>query len=216
MTLKIPDEDLNNFYSRLYNENYIKLLFSMILSLSFYIYVWIYRRNKAFIEVDSMAPDADRGIAVLVILPAIWFLIMYFLKKYFAGVPEDFLLQVYWIRNLADMNIHNVVIGSIETLMWLFIVFLIIKYLYDFSYSFARVTKSNGFLWYLLLLPQPFGFIFLVFGTYSLWFFVFFTIGTVMLMEARMIWISRKVYQEYQRKMYFRTSNSSGSNDNFG
>ncbi|MFW5705215.1 MAG: hypothetical protein ACOCXG_05230 [Nanoarchaeota archaeon] len=124
----------SNFYKDFRETNPALVLGLIIISLGFYVIDWIFLRNKEFEEIDKHAPDSKRGAILLMIIPFMWFFIMIVLKHIIFSPKSPFL-------------------GIVEISGWLLIIFLILKYLYDFCISFGFITKTNGAIWFLFFLP---------------------------------------------------------------
>ncbi|MDA3855207.1 MAG: hypothetical protein PF569_03025 [Candidatus Woesearchaeota archaeon] len=101
----------------------------IIISLGFYIITWIYSKNKEFEHLDKFSPDAARGAAVMMLLPFGWFYVVLIIKR---------------------LIIDNLFVEILEIVIWGFILFLVLKYIYEFCLSFGRITRTNGIYWFFL------------------------------------------------------------------
>ena len=111
----------SNFYKD-YRETNPTLVLGIIL-ISFGFYIIHYMKNKEFEEIDSNSPEAARGAIILMVLPFIWFFIIFIIKK------------------IITENL-NILIKICETIGWSIIIFLILNYIYDFCMTFGRITKE--------------------------------------------------------------------------
>lgn len=126
----------------------------MIISLGLYTINWIYLKNKEFEKLDSTSPDANRGAIILMILPFAWFFITTITKK------------------LIITN-ENLFFSILNIVGWGIILFLILKYLLDFSISYGKITQTNGIYWFI-------GFLFSIIGI-LLFFFKLYLISLIYL-----------------------------------
>lgn len=107
----------------------------IIISAGFYMIIWIYSKNKEFEHLDKFSPDATRGASVMILLPFGWFFIILIIKTYI---------------------LNNLFIGILEIVIWGFIIFVILKYIYEFCLSFGRITKTNGIYWFIIFIIPMF------------------------------------------------------------
>lgn len=194
---KISDKDREYFFESY--ENIIfppKILFLMLISFSSYLIYWIYKTNKDFLILENNydIPQPERAISVLIILPSIWFLTIYSIKKFIFHIDNNFLLKIYWDSNIIFYKSTLQILGYIEIIIWILILFLILKYFYDFSLFFGDLTKTNFFTWYIFLSSQVFGFIFLLLREYGLFSLIFFSIICIPAMQAKL----NNMYEKYQ------------------
>lgn len=105
----------------------------MIVSAGLYTFIWVYSINKDLEIIDSEAPNPLRGIVILVGFPLFWLLV---------SIGINLLIKKFYV------NI-GLLVGFI------LIILLMIKYMYDFTSSFARVTGTKKITW-LLLFIVPF------------------------------------------------------------
>jgi len=202
MKFKNSKEKLRYFFSDYEEKNSKILLLYIIFSFSFYIIYWIYNTNKNLLEIDENAPDPNRAITVLLIIPILWFLITYCIKKFFLKTGE-YLLTISWNRDLNNFQIENFSLGIIELLIWFLIILLIIKYFYDFCFSFGNFTKTNPLTWYVFLSSEIFGIFFLLLGFIPLFTLVFFTIITIPAMQEKMNLLSHKYKIENKKRINY-------------
>lgn len=108
------------------------LVFGLIIvTLGFYMIPWIYTKNKEFATIDEHAPHENRGVVILMLLPFAWGYLFYVVK---------------------NLLFYHPILITLEFFGWSFIIFLILKYIWDFIQSFARVTESDGRIWFLIFL----------------------------------------------------------------
>ena len=103
----------------------------IIISLGTFIFPWIYTKNKEFEYLDPQTPDPRRGIVVLMLLPFGWGYFFYIFKNLIFSHP---------------------LITTIDIVGWSFIIFLILKYIFDFCQSFGKITDTSGWGWFFLFL----------------------------------------------------------------
>lgn len=137
---------LQNFYEDIDKKSGIKLFFLLISSLGIYIIKWIYFTNLSFEKADKNAPQSSRGAAILFIMPSLWLLFTFFFRLLFEKLIQPFKI--------------------IDITVWGIITFLSLQYLYDFCLSYARITNTNGIIWYLLIYPGYYSVILLLFKFY--------------------------------------------------
>lgn len=121
-------------YETEYFKNYTQVNASLVLgliviSLGLYMIPWIYIKNREFEGIDKDAPDSRRGFVVLVMVPFFW---------------------AYAVFVCKTLIMDNLAVEIVEIVGWGFAIFLILKYLFDFCMAYARITRTNGFLWFLL------------------------------------------------------------------
>ena len=100
----------------------------IIISFGLYMISWLYTRNREFELLDRYAPDAARGTAVLFLLPLSWLMI------------------VFTIKNI--IGFQNLFIDILEIVVWVGLIFLVLKYFLDFCLSFGRITGTTGIYWF--------------------------------------------------------------------
>jgi len=105
----------------------------MILSVGLYALHWIFMLNKLLERHDKYAPDSNRGLSLLVILPFSWFFIMLFIKSLFTtSIP--------------------LIMTIFEWISWTLILYMVMKYLNELSHSFCDITNSTPIIWSSLFL----------------------------------------------------------------
>ncbi len=134
----------NHFYDYHEEKKGIQILGLILITIGMYIIKWIYEKNKEFEILDPDAPDSQRGAVLVFIMPFIWVSILYVLG-YLLDFKDNLLFQIFEI------------LGS------LLLYFLILKYLLDFCFTFGRITKTHGFLWFIPV----------AFGTFGVWGIIF-------------------------------------------
>ena len=124
----------NTQFYKSYKETGTSLVLGLIiLTLGLYTINWIYMRNKEFESLDKHAPDSNRGAIILMVLPFAWFFITAVLEK-------------------LVFNPNSTIFSIIEILGWSLVIFLVIKYIFDFCISYGKITKTFGILWFILFL----------------------------------------------------------------
>ncbi|MEC8339382.1 MAG: hypothetical protein VXZ40_02055 [Nanoarchaeota archaeon] len=167
------------------------IFFYMIISLGLYFVTWMYQINKKLEEIDEKAPASNRAAFVLVILPLIWYFIVYFLELY-TTTGANFL--------------SNLIPQMVKVFGWGIISFLSLMYVYDFCISFGKVTQTSGVLWYIviymgyfsLILTIILGFHFFVYTFY----FLFFPIIAIPAMQE-MLNVRATRFTKETQKSYF-------------
>lgn len=146
-------------------KNVMMILLYLIVTLGLYIIPWIYFHNKKFEEIDEKAPDSKRGAVILFLLPVLTYSLFLVLKTIF--FPESLELEI------------------LEIVLWGLVIFLTLKYIYEFCYSFARITNTKTLPWYLLIYVGYSSFILALFGFHqALYVGVIFFIGIISMQEA--------------------------------
>lgn len=108
----------------------ILLLTFVLLSCGLFAINWIYVKNREFEEFFDDAPQSNRGLVIMMILPFSWFFLMLILK-------------------LLIFTSQPLLLGIVEIVVWGLIIFLIYKYIYDFCEIFGRITHSSTYIWFL-------------------------------------------------------------------
>lgn len=196
------DEDLVNFFYTMKDKSPVTLLFYMVISLGTYLIFWLYDMNKKLLELESDGPNPDFVFLNTVSLPAIWFLFTYFIKVLFFNLRFEFLFQYYSDFSKIDFSPFGYLFGIIEILGWIFIIVLILRYFFDFCYTFAKITKTDTFTWFVFLSGELFAIIFLILGYYGLVIFAFFTLITIPAMQDKLNMLSLK-FSLYSEKMSY-------------
>lgn len=134
-----PDRDRQliqaEFYKNIKEKNPGLVIFLIVVSLGLYIISWIYMQTKQLNLVDDDAPDPRRGAALLMLLPVGWYFANYIGKKL---IFQDATSTGFYV--------------FFEMTIWLILFLLVLKYLYDFSNSFSKVTRTNGMVWFVFLM----------------------------------------------------------------
>ncbi len=199
---KLSENSIENFFENYVGSNSVIILLYILFSLSFYIIYWLYITNKDLSEIDENAPDPNRAISVLLIIPSLFFLLSFILKKYIFHFSNSVLLGISW--NFKYMNIDSNFehfYGVIEFIIWVLIIMLILKYFFDFSISFAKVTKTEFIIWYVFLASEVFGFVFLLFGNYFFFIISFFTIIAIPAMQEKLNILAHKYQLKKEREI---------------
>jgi len=191
------------FFTEFKEENSVIILAYILASFTLYVIYWLYQINLKLLEVDDDAPNPNRAISVLLILPSIWFLITYFFKRFILNVEPSHLLTIYWDKNLSNFSLSTGIIGIVEFVGWLLIIILILKYFYDFSVSYGRISKSPFLIWYIFLSSEVFGFIFFLLGIDILYILSFVTIIGIPAMQERLNYLAHKYKIESQKKLNY-------------
>ena len=125
----------------------IEVLGLIIITFGIYLIEWFYKRTEEFTYIDRFSPNPQRAATVLFIIPLGWLIISKIIKKLiFTGIIGEI----------------------IEIIGWGLILFLIIKFIFDFCISFGRITKTNGIYWFLILLTGTIGIICTILQIYIL------------------------------------------------
>ena len=160
-------EELNEIIKGYEKSSPLIIMILIILTLGVYVINWIFLRNREFEFMDNDAPDAKRGLALMIFLPFGWALTMFVLKKLiFTGEP--------------------LILGILEIVIWGLIVFLLMNYIFDFCLCFSRITKTSPIIWFIPFLLGFVGSIFLALGFYYVSPLIFFTIIVVPAMQAEL------------------------------
>lgn len=130
MSERIPASKLPEFYKTFSETKPSLVLGLIIISFGFYIINWIYTKNREFEILSEFAPDANRGAIIMMIIPFFWF---FFIKV---------------LQNLIFSS-NNLIIGILEIVGFGIILFLLLKYLFDFCLTFGEITKSPGIIWFI-------------------------------------------------------------------
>ncbi len=199
--MTINNSELKNFFLEFEEKNSFLILFYIIVSFSLYTFYWLYELNKKIILVDDEAPEPRRAFTVILILPLIWYLITYLIKKYIFHINNYYLIRIYWKYNIHYTNLEGVLISSFEIIGWVIIFIIILKYFYDFSISFGRITKTPHIIWYVFLSSEVFGLIFFLLNLKSLLMISFFTILAIPVMQEKLNSIAHKIKIEEERKI---------------
>lgn len=177
---------LEKFYFDFEPKSPIMVLIFMVLSLGTYFINWIYMMNLRFEKFDvnstsdfGKAPDSNRGLIVMFLIPFSWLVSMGILKKL---IFSQYLDILFWI----------------DLVGWFLIIFLFLQYLYDFCICFGKFTTSNGFIWYLFFWVGFFPLVLLPFEMYYFMPILFFPIITIPAMQAKI---------NYQIDVFSRVSN---------
>lgn len=174
------NEKLYYFYSELEDESVFRIFAFMLISLGCYIITWIYKINIILKHVDEDAPDPLRGVFVMFFFPVVWYFIVLILK---------FLI----FKSLPAIS------GALIWIGWALIIFLSLKYFYDFSKSFGKVTQSNPFFWYFSLYLGYYSLVFIFLNFWILAPFLLFPICTIPAMQATLNWKGKAILERESR-----------------
>ncbi len=164
MNRKLQLKTLEDFYWSYDEKNPIAVFIAMTISLGFYIITWIYFLNKELAKYDPEAPNPDRGALIMFFIPLSWYITTIVISKLF-------------LINFPSISF------TINFLGWILVIFLGLKYLYDFCISFANITKSNALLWYLFIYPGFLAYVLAFFNFFYTFPFIFFTIIAIPSMQ---------------------------------
>ena len=119
------------FYHEFRQTNASLVLGLIIISFGIFLIPWFYKKCKELSYLDNNTPEPQRAAAILFLIPIGWFIITKILTKLIiTGSP-----------------------GKVITMIgWSLILFLIIKFLHDFSLVFGNITGTTGTYWFLILL----------------------------------------------------------------
>lgn len=123
-------KDHGSFYEQYHESSPYLILGLIVLSFGLYGITWIYLKNKDFESMDEYAPDSIRGAIVMMILPLIFYFLVFFLQN-----------VVFEVENMFITIIKYFFIGICSV--------LIFKYFADFTKSFSRITRTPNNFWLL-------------------------------------------------------------------
>lgn len=126
--------DISNaryFYTNLDEVSPFQVMFVTIITFGLYLIEWFYRTNKTLLILDEDAPEKDRCFYVLFLIPGSWFFINYFTKV---------------------LDLRNIYVNITELVGWVFIAFLVLKYIFDLATSFSRVIETNKWISFLIFM----------------------------------------------------------------
>lgn len=187
-----PIEKLEIFFLNDYDEeNAFKVFLFIVFTLGIYALSWIYNLNRKLELIDDDAPDSNRAFSVLFILPFGWAL-CYFI-----------LLKLIFQTESIILNIANYII-------WIALIFLSLKYLYDFCISYGKLTRTLGIVWYFLIYSGYLGIILIFFKIYYLWFLIVIPIITIPCMQIFLNMSARYILEEAERG-HFKNKENKGS-----
>lgn len=138
----------------------------VVLTLGLYVIAWFYEKNKELLQFDEHAPQIERCITVLVVVPFIWILVSS-IFKYFTGN-------------------ESTIVSFISLGGYVFVAFLITKYYIDFIISFSNITKSPIIIWIITYFFGLVSIISIFMQVYYLIPFIFFFIISIPAMQAEM------------------------------
>lgn len=176
-------------YSKSLNHEFstmnVSLFFGLIIiTLGLYIVYWIYDKNKQFEVLDDQSPDSSRGAVIMVILPFLWFFILYFLKGFIFGFD-------------------SVIVNFIGLGGWFFLIFMFVKYLLDFCLSFGRITQNQGVLPFLLFLVGFIsGYLSLILNQFFI-FLLIFPVFAVLFMQSELNLFYNSYRQRKDKKSFY-------------
>jgi len=173
-----------NFYKTYKLRNSSLVLFLILFSLGFYAIWWFYLIARDFKSIEKNAPSENRALFVSLIIPCSFFLIFFLIEEI--------------------LSLNNVMLLLIKNWGWVFIAFLMIKYLYDFTQSYGKFTKTIGFYWFL-------GFLFGFLGVLAVAFYNFYLAPLIFIfpiiipaMQAQFnFWVDRLNIKKKSNAFYF-------------
>ena len=187
MVKKITESDLDFFYEK-YEVNYPAIiLFKIIITFGLYVIWWFYKMNIKLEEVDGDAPSSKRGVIILL-----------FLIPGFEGV-------LFVLEKLVFINAQNLLF-IVTAIGWSLVIFLSLKYIYDFCDCFGKWTASSGLFWYLAIYPGYFSIILYFYHFYYALPLLFFSIITVPAMQAFLNIKERKFREMKEHNNFNRTA----------
>ena len=160
-------KSINSYFTSFKPSSPFLLLLLMFLTAGLYLINWIYFKNREFENYDEDAPDSKRGAVLLLIFPFTWFGLVWLFKTYLFSTDLVF-------------------VTSIELVGWLFIMFLMLQYIYDFCDTYSRFTKTKSLIWYICIFP---GFVSLILVPLKFPYalpLLFFTIIAIPAMQAKL------------------------------
>lgn len=187
-----PIEKLEIFFLNDFEEeNPLKVFLLIIFTLGIYALSWIYKLNTKLELIDDEAPDSKRAFSVLFILPFGWTLIYFvLLKLIFQGT--------------------NIYLSIFNYVVWSALIFLSLKYVYDFCISFGKLTRTLGIVWYFLIYSGYLGIIVLFFQIYYMWPLIVIPVLTIPSMQIFLNISARYILEEAERG-HFKSKENKGS-----
>lgn len=174
-----------NFFKEFKETNPSLVLGLIVISLGLYIINWIFVRNKDFETLDEDAPDSKRGAIIMMIIPFSWFFIIYVLKYVIFKHPP-------------------LIIEIMEIVGWGIIIFLLLKYIFDFCHSFSKLTRTSHLFWFGFFLLGFIGIIStFLFKFYYLSPLTFFLIITIPAMQAELNSVFKSHAMTKKRDTYY-------------
>lgn len=137
----------------------------IIVSFGAFLIYWFYEKCRQLSCIENSTPEPRRAIAVLFMLPLLWFIIARIIQKLIFTGSFGYYLSV---------------VG------WLLILIFIIVFLYDFCLVFGKVTDHNPLYWFIILLFGIFGIVGLLFKNYYFSFLLIFLIFVVPSMQLEL------------------------------
>lgn len=184
MNYKLDYDTLKSYYRNFTPYSPGKVQLFMVLTLGLYLVHWVYLKNKEFEEYTDEAPDSKRGAALMLVLPFSWLLIMLLVKLILPGSLE-------FVRIL---NVSG----------WLFIMFMILQYLYEFCYLYGAITRTYGMVWYYFIFP---GFLALILVPLGFWYTIpllFFPFACLPAMQGKLNYESTRFSMQHQKNEFYR------------
>jgi len=183
---KINLKDLEYFYDDFERETPLIVLLKIIFSLGIYTLIWIYKLNKRLEKADKSAPNTNRGVVILYLMPTFVILLSVILEFFF-------LFPKY-------------IMGTYNVLFWSIIIFLSLKYIYDLCECFGKWTGSSGLFWYLAIYPGYFSIILYFLNFYYALPLLFFTIITIPAMQGFLNYKEIKFRELFERDEFNKKS----------
>lgn len=166
-------------------QSFLKVLVLLIFSFGLYFLSWIYNINRKLELIDDDAPDSNRAFFILFLFPVGWSLIYLVLTR----LIFSFNIYMFW---------SNIIMSGA-------IIYLSLNYLYQFSISFGKLTRTSGLMWYILLYTGYLGVIPIFFNIYYLVFLVIISISSIAIMQEFLNITSRDTLEKSQREHFKNT-----------
>lgn len=174
----------NDFYKEYREVNPAIILAFIVVSAGVYILNWIYFQTKELGKMTENAPDKNRCAVVMVLAPLILTVATFIERIYFFHLYPEFLL-------------------FIEISVWLVLVALMFKYIYDFCSAFAEVTKTNNLVWFFLIVIGAIGVVGIIFKSLLIGPFAFFLAITIPAMQEELNHKYHKSSMETNSNAYY-------------
>lgn len=175
----------DNFFKDFKESNPSLILGLIIISIGLYIINWIYLISKDFESLDDEAPEPNRGAALMMIIPFGWFFIIFTLKE------------------IIFKGTYILVLGIIEIVVWGLIIFLILKFLYDFCKTYGKITKTNHFFWFGFFFLGLIGIVATTLGHYFVSPLIFFLFIVVPAMQAELNTVYKTHFLRRKKDTYY-------------
>ncbi len=185
MTDELPYKTLKEYYRNFEPYSPTKTQILMICTLGLYLISWVYQKNKEFEEFYDDSPDSNRGAVLMLVFPFAWLLIIWVFKA------------VIFVDSIEFLT-------TLSVIGWIFIMFMILEYLYEFCLAYGQFTRTNGLVWYYTIFP---GFLALILVVLGFWYtlpLLFFPYMTIPAMQAKLNYESTRYGLNYLKNEFYR------------